>query len=245
MTAPKPFTGLVALITGATGDIGGAIARALAEQGATVCVVGRRRQVLEALAASVAEGAEAMVAHPADLTADEDVAGLAGRIVRDFGRLDILVHSAGIIAIGRQETAAVDDFDAQYRANLRAPYALTKAVLPLLKVSQGQVVFIASTAALHVRPGLGQFAATQHAFRALADTLRDEVNADGIRVLSVYPGRTATERQERIFAEERREYRPKLLLQPEDIAEMVIAALRLPRTAEVTDITMRPLTKSY
>jgi NADP-dependent 3-hydroxy acid dehydrogenase YdfG len=78
----------------------------------------------------------------------------------------------------------------------------------------------------------------------MSDTLRDEVNGDGIRVLTVYPGRTATPRQERIFAMEGRAYTPERLLQPQDIAAMIVASLKLPRTAEVTNLTIRPMQKA-
>ena len=81
--------------------------------------------------------------------------------------------------------------------------------------------------------------------KAIADSLREEVNADGIRVLSVFPGRTATPRMERLFREEGRAYRPELLLQPRDVAAIVIHALKMPRTAEVTEISIRPCAKSY
>jgi NADP-dependent 3-hydroxy acid dehydrogenase YdfG len=114
-----------------------------------------------------------------------------------------------------------------------------------LKKGTGQVVFINSSAGLRSAAGNGQFSATQHAFRSIADSLRDEVNADGIRVLSVYPGRTATPRMEKYYQKESRDYRPELLMQPEDIAEMVTHSLRLPRTAEVTDMSIRPMQKSY
>jgi NADP-dependent 3-hydroxy acid dehydrogenase YdfG len=79
----------------------------------------------------------------------------------------------------------------------------------------------------------------------IADSFRSEVNADGIRVLSVYPGRTATSRQKSLYEKKGNEYRPELLLQPEDIASVVINSLTLPRSAEVTDISVRPLLKSY
>jgi NADP-dependent 3-hydroxy acid dehydrogenase YdfG len=79
----------------------------------------------------------------------------------------------------------------------------------------------------------------------LADSLRDEVNADGIRILSVYPGRTATPRIEALHAKEGRPYQPGLLLQPEDVASVVLNALTLPWTAEVTNISIRPMQKSY
>ncbi len=118
-------------------------------------------------------------------------------------------------------------------------------MLPLLRKSQGQIVFINSSAGLRSAAATGQFSATQHAFRSIADSLRDEVNADGIRVLSVYPGRTATPRIAKLFEKEGRAYQPDLLMQAEDVAEMVTHSLRLPRTAEVTDITIRPMQKSY
>ena len=102
-----------------------------------------------------------------------------------------------------------------------------------------------STVGLEARAGVGQYASTQHALRAIADALRAEVNSDGVRVLTVYLGRTATARQKRIFQLEGRQYTPELLMQPEDVAHMVMAAIRLPRTAEVTEIRMRPLVKSY
>ena len=97
----------------------------------------------------------------------------------------------------------------------------------------------------NARPNVGHYSATKHAFKALADSLRAEVNPDGIRVLSIYPGRTATPRMETLFAQEGRAYRPELLLQPEDIASIVLSTVMLPWTAEVTDIRIRPMAKSY
>jgi NADP-dependent 3-hydroxy acid dehydrogenase YdfG len=241
----KPFAGLTGLITGASGEIGGAIALSLAELGATVCIVARRAAELDALAARSGPGSPPMLVHPADLTVDREINRLGERVESELGRLDFLVHSAGVIALGSNETALAEDFDRQYCANVRAPWALTKALLPLLKLSRGQAVFVGSTAGLQVRAGLGQFAATQHAFKAIADALRAEVNADGVRVLTLYLGRTATARQAHIFETEGRPYMPQLLMQPADVAEMVMATLRLPRTAEVTEIRMRPLLKSY
>ena len=79
----------------------------------------------------------------------------------------------------------------------------------------------------------------------MADSLREEVNAAGVRVLSVFPGRTATPTIERLFESEGRPFDPGVLLQPDDVASAVIGALSLPRTAEVTNLSIRPLAKSY
>ena len=230
--------GHIALVTGASRGIGRAIALELASHGATVCLVARDARALEE--AATACGRAGARVYPADLTSDDDVRELGDRLQRDVGRLDILVHSAGIIAHGPFSRAPVADFDSQYRANLRAPYLLTQTVLPMMIASQGQVVFINSSVGLTTRPDLTQFAATQHALKAIADALRQEVNEHGVRVLSVHPGRTATSRQAEIHALEGKPYRPERLMQPEDVAALVLSALRLPRTAEVTDISMRP-----
>ena len=90
---------------------------------------------------------------------------------------------------------------------------------------------------------MGQFAATQSALKAVSDSLREEVNADGIRVTSVYPGRTATARQAKIYAIEDKSYAPERLIQPEDVASLVVTALTLPMTSELTDVKVRPMLK--
>ena len=235
----------VAVVTGASSGIGKAIALSLAERGAEVCLVARRHEALESVAEQVRSSGTQGHVCPADLTRDEDIRKLTEKLRDDFGKVDILVLCGGAIFHGPAENAALADFDLMYRSNLRGHYALTQALLPLLRKRPGQIVFINSSAGLRSPANVGQFSATQHALRAVADSLRDEVNADGIRVLSIFPGRTATPRMAALFEKEGRLYRPELLMQPEDIASMVTHALDLPRTAEVTDISMRPLLKSY
>jgi NADP-dependent 3-hydroxy acid dehydrogenase YdfG len=235
----------IAVVTGASSGIGKAIALSIAGQGAEVCLVARRRELLEEVAKKANELGSRGHACPADFTEDEEIRGLGQRVQKDFGRVDILVLCGGAIFHGPLEKASLADFDLMYRSNVRGHYLLIQTMLPLLRKAAGQIVFINSSAGLRSAATTGQFAATQHAFRSLADSLRDEVNALGIRVLSVYPGRTATPRISKLFEKEGRAYQPDLLMQPEDVAEMVTHSLRLPRTAEVTDISIRPMQKSY
>jgi NADP-dependent 3-hydroxy acid dehydrogenase YdfG len=141
--------------------------------------------------------------------------------------------------------ATAAEFDALYHANVRGPVLLTTAVLSLLQKRRGQIVFINSSAGVSVSKGAGQFSATQHALRAVANAFREEINADGIRVLNLHLGRTATPRLRALFEAEAKPYRPEMLMQPEDVAAMVLAALRLAVTAEVTEIHMRPLMQTY
>jgi len=115
----------------------------------------------------------------------------------------------------------------------------------LLYDSPSKVVFINSSAALSAPALNSAYAASKAALRAFADSLRAEINVDGVRVLSVFPGRTATSMQKAIYAEEGRTYRPRQLLQPLDVAEAVLGMLQLPRSAELTELHLRPTLRSY
>ena len=177
---------------------------------------------------------------------ENDLQTLVCHLEREAGGLDILIHSAGVIHLGSMEQARIEDFDLQYATNVRVPYIVTRHLLPFLTSAHGQVVFINSSLGLTAkRPEAGQYSATKHALRAIADSLREEVNPRGIRVLSLYLGRTATPMQETLHQQEGCVYEPEALMQPEDVASMVVQALLLPATAEVTDISMRPMCKSY
>ncbi len=231
----------VAVVTGASSGIGKAIALGLAAEGAQLALLGRREDALAQVGqAALAAGAVAH-AFAVDLTLDAEIERTAEAVTRRFRDVDVLVHAAAVNTLGRLEDASVADLDRQFATNVRAPYALTRALLPMLRARRGQIVFINSWAGLIARAGSGQYAATKHALKAIADSLREEVNSEGLRVLSVFPGRTATPMQEAIHAIEGKEYHPERLQQPEDVAAVVVNALRLPRTTEVTEIRMRPL----
>ena len=230
----------IAIVTGASSGIGRAIVLGLAAQGATLCLVGRKLDTLDVVAEEARKTARRVLGYRTDLTVDEDIQNLADALRRDVGAVDMLIHSAGAISLGSLEAESIENLDWQYRTNVRAPYALTRALLPMLKSRRGQIVFINSTAGLSARASQGQYAATKHALKAIADSLRDEVKADGLRVLSVFLGKIATPMQEYVHKKEGRAYHPKQLVQPEDVASVVIHALSLPRTAEVSDLTIGP-----
>lgn len=241
----NPLKDKTAVITGASSGIGKAIALALAEKGVKTCLLGRNLETLEKVA-TVARKTTAQVAvYKVDLTVDQDIRKIADDLQQEFDGVDILVHSAGVFSSGPLESASVEEFDRQYKINVRVPYILTQALLPMLRSCQGQIVFINSSAGLNAAPNGGQYAATKFALKAIADSFRQEINAEGLRVLSLYPGRTASPMQEAIFKMEGKDYRPDLLMQPDDVANVVLNALMLPHTAEVTDINVRPLLKSY
>lgn len=239
------FSGQVAVVTGASSGIGKAIALELAAEGAKVCLVGRQKESLDAVAKSTQLSEQQMSGYQVDLTQDDAVIEFAKQLQREFGFVDLVVHGAGAIARGWFAEAPVEDFDWQYRINVRAPYLLTQALLPVLKSRQGQIVFLNSRVVL-LNAGVHsvQYAATKHALKSMADSLREEINPLGMRVLTVLLGRTATPMQELIHEIEKRSYFPEKLVQPGDLAKIVLAALSMPRSAEVTDISIKPLNKS-
>lgn len=224
-----------AVVTGGSSGIGAAIVRSLAAAGWRVVAVGRDAQRLDSVVAAAGPAAEAF---RADL---EDGAALE-RLVDAHGRapLHALVHAAGRVALGPVAHAPLDDLDAQWRVNVRVPFALTRALLPALRAAPGDVVFLNSGAGLRANPNWGAYAATKFALRALADAVRAEERTHGVRVTSVYPGRTDTAMQRAVFAAEGRPYRPDGLVAADDVARLVRAALETPRPASVPDVEVRP-----
>ena len=227
--------GRVALVTGAGSGIGRAVALALAPSCHRLVLVGRREPPLRDVAAVAGRGD--VVA--ADLATEPGRDRAASAVA---GRLDVLVCSAAMFLRGPLAGMSAADWGMLDAANVQAPMLLVGRCLPALVASAGDVVMINSTAGLNAAAAVGGYAASKHALRAATDTLRMELRGQGVRVLSLYPGRTDTPMQAGVLAAEGREAPPGSLMAPEDVAAMLCAALALPRRAEVTDITLRPLT---
>jgi len=130
-------------------------------------------------------------------------------------------------------------FDLLFEVNVRAPYLLTQGLTPLLARASGQVIFLNSSVVKGAGEGLALYKATQHAVQGFTDSLRQDLNRRGIRVSSVFPGRTATPRMRRIYARQGKRYRPQALLSAADVAQLVLAVTQLPQRVEVTDVHLR------
>lgn len=239
-TESKPIRGRLVAVTGASSGIGRAIAETFAEAGAIVFALGRDP---ERLAAVAGHRSGRILSIVGDLTDPSTMDAIVARIVGRAGSLSILVHAAGIFAGGATADLSVDDFDRQMRTNVRVPDVLTRALLPALFAGAGQVVFINSTAGLRASARNGAYAATKHALRAVADALREDVKASGVRVMSVYLGKTATPMQQAIYRDAGHTYHPDRLIQPADVAEILLSAVSLRPGVEVTEITLRQTEK--
>src|SRR3954467_10720173 len=168
--------GRTALLTGATGGIGEAIARALHRKGANVILSGRRAEVLERIQNELGDRAEG---EPADLTDRSDVE----RLARRAAEVDVLVANAGLPASGRLEEFTPEELDRALDVNLRAPLQLARAAAPaMVERGSGHLVFVSSMAGKVVSPGGGLYSATKFGLRAFAAGLRQDLHGTGVGV---------------------------------------------------------------
>lgn len=228
----------IAIITGAGSGIGRAIAISLYSDYHLI-LVGRNITKLKAVALDIEKRGGSTSYRKVDITKDISISDFVYFFRKEYDHLDVLIHSAGIIRLGEIEKSPITDFDLQYQTNLRAPYLLTQKFLSYLKKSRGQIVFINSSAIGHIKPNTASYTATKAGLKVIADTLRLEVKKDGIRVISIFPGRTDTPMQKFIFQKENRQYDKSKLLTPNTIASHVKRFLSYPKTKEVPDRFIR------
>jgi short-subunit dehydrogenase len=219
-----------ALVTGASGGLGGAIARALHAAGARVVVHGRRADALASLAAEI--GARVVVA---DLAKREDVARLAA----EAGEVDVLVANAALPASGPLFEFSEEEIDRALDVNLRAPIALARRLAPgMVARGRGQIVMVSSIAGKVASPGTSLYSATKFGLRGFALGLRQDLAPAGVGVTGVYPGFI---RDAGMFAETG----VKLPMgvgtrSPEDVAAAVLRAVREdPAEIDVASVEQR------
>ncbi|MFC7342623.1 SDR family oxidoreductase [Saccharopolyspora griseoalba] len=222
----------IALVTGASRGIGAAVARELSSTH-DLLLGGRDTDALQSLADELPGHAEPWAVELTDHSAvAEKVAGL--------DRLDALVHSAGLVELGSVAEMTGDSWRRTFELNLFAVTELTRHALPALRETRGHVVLVNSGAGLSAKPNWGAYAASKFALRAFADVLRAEESASGLRVTSVFPGRTATDMQRELRAQEGGAYEPDQYLRPESVARPVASAIQATPDAHLTEIIVRP-----
>lgn len=235
----RDLNGRVAWVTGAGTGIGEAAAVALAEEGMTVVLSGRRRDKLEAVAGRIGERAEVA---PLDVADQPAVAALAEDIVSRHGRLDVLVSSAGLNVRERNwHNLSVADWDRVIRVDLDGAFYCARAVLPvMIEQGDGLIVNISSWAGKHVSVVTGPaYTAAKHAMNAMNESLNMEAGIHGVRACAICPGEVATPildmRPVPVSPEERAK-----MVQPEDCGELVSFLARLPSHVCINELTVSP-----
>ena len=224
------ITGSTVLLTGATGGLGQAIARALSGKGAQLILTGRRVEVLEPLASEL--GARAL---PVDLSQPREV----DRLVAEAGGVDILVANAGLSASGNLDSFTIEQMDRALQVNLRAPIALAHALAPAMtERGRGHLLFVSSLAGKAATAGSSIYNATKFGLRGFALAMRAELHGSGVGVSAVFPGFI---REAGMFAEAGVKLPPGVgTRSPEDVANAVARAIERNRAeVDVAPITLR------
>lgn len=227
----------VALVTGATAGIGRATAFALGRAGYRVGVCARTAGSVDALVAELrAEGITA-AGRAADVGRAEAVEALVEAVATELGPVDTLINNAGIAIIRPLTELSVEEWDATMATNLRSLFLVTRAVLPgMLERRSGIIVNVASLAGRNPLVGGTAYAASKHAVLGFSKSLMLEVRKDGVRVLAICPGSVNTAMIRHI----RTPSREGEMLEPEDVAQAILDAVRMPARATVSEIDIRP-----
>ena len=227
----------VALVTGATAGIGRATAFALGRAGYRVGVCARTAGQVEALVAELRAEGIAAAGRAADVGRAEAVEALVKTVVSELGPVDTLINNAGIAIIRPLTELSVEEWDATMATNLRSLFLVTRAVLPgMLERRSGIIVNVASLAGRNPLVGGTAYAASKHAVLGFSKSLMLEVRKDGVRVLAICPGSVNTAMIRRI----RTPSREGEMLEPEDVAQAILDAVRMPARATVSEIDIRP-----
>jgi len=221
------------LLTGAGSGIGAVVAERLLERGDALCVLARSTERAHDLRADLPD-ATVLVADLADPAAVEAVADQLPE------SLDSVIHAAGVVDLGPVSDLTTQAWQEQLAVNLLAPAALTRLCLPAVRAARGTVVFVNSGAGLVAHPQWSAYAASKFGLRALADSLRAEEQQYGVRVTTVYPGRTATAMQQKVHRQEGRDYDPSEWIDPDTVVQAILHVLDLPSDATISDLSIRP-----
>lgn len=246
----ESLSGTVALVTGASSGIGEATAVALAERGATVALVARRRDKLEALAERIGGGGKTLVIE-ADVSDQAQAQAAVETAVGELGRLDTLVNNAGVMLLGPIVGAPLEEWQRMVTLNVLGLLYCTHAALPhLLAAAEGDprsvadVINVSSTAGRVARLNSGVYNATKFGVVAFSESLRQEVTARHVRVSIIEPGATATELASHnrpvVLEEMAKNFGGIELMASEDIADAIAYVVTRPRHVAVNEMLIRP-----
>ncbi|CUR55916.1 Short-chain dehydrogenase/reductase SDR [metagenome] len=224
------------LITGAASGIGAAVADRLHERGDELWLLVRSEERAHQLTPAF-PNARLVVADLSDPATLEKT--LYDAMLPT--ELDSVLHVAGVVELGPVADQTLEQVRQQIDVNLVAPMVLTRVLLPALRARRGLVLVVNSGAGLYAHPDWSAYAASKFGIRGFADSLRAEEEAHGVRVTTLYPGRTATPMQAKVHEQESADYDASRWIQPDTVAASILHVLDLPEDGTIPDLTIRPV----
>lgn len=240
------LVGKVALVTGASSGIGEAAALELAAAGALVAVSGRRKERLDALVQKIEAAGGVGLALPGDVSIEADATKSVEDTIAKFGRIDILVNSAGVNEAGGIESLPIEQWRRVIDINLMGTIYVCRAAFPHMKAQGGgDIVNISSTAGRRAGWRFASYSTSKFGLTGFTESLRQECGPVGIRVSIVEPGATATEIASSISdptwrAAIEQHTHKEGAMEPSDIVDAIMLVVQLPRRANVTRILIQP-----
>jgi NAD(P)-dependent dehydrogenase (short-subunit alcohol dehydrogenase family) len=237
----RQLSGQVAIVTGASRGIGRAVSVALAQEAATVVLAARSIQKLQETADKVTEAGGKAEIVVTELTEEESIKNLVKVISEKFSRLDILVNNAGVTYSAKLEDTITEDWERCMQINARAPFILCREALPLLRKSQaGYIINIASVVGVKGYPLQSAYTSSKHALRGMTISLAEELKGSNIRVHLLCPGGVDTELVQKV----RPDIKKDELMQPEEIAELVLYLVTHKGNAVIDELHIRRATST-
>ncbi|MCC8109409.1 MAG: SDR family oxidoreductase [Planctomycetes bacterium] len=240
----------VIIVTGASSGIGAAIARRMAKEGAFLALAARREDKLRAVRDEITDTGGRAEYYQVDVTAREQVETMVGRVMKDFGRIDVLVNNAGLMAMAPLAAGKVDEWDRMIDINVKGLLYGVAAVWPVFeKQRSGHFINISSVAGLKVSAGVGTvYSATKFAVKAIAEGIRAE-SAGKFRSTVIYPGYVESELMLGSSDETTKrgvmDAYAKYAISADRIGDAVAYAVAQPDDTAVNEITIRPTSQEF
>jgi 3-oxoacyl-[acyl-carrier protein] reductase len=228
--------GQLAVVTGAGRGIGKAIALQLAEEGADIVLVSRTDSDLKKVAKEIEGMGRRTLIQSCDVGSEKEVQKMAGEVLEEFNKIDILVNNAGVGYFTPVVEMSLEDWDMMMATNLRGMFLCSKTFLPsMIERKTGQIVNIASLAGKNFFPNGAGYCATKFGVIGFSKSLMLEVRKQGVRVFTVCPGSVDTS-----FSSSKNPERRARILRAEDVAEIILSVLTMPKGAHVSEVEIRP-----